>query len=108
MRNLEADPALRLDGHDPEYGAPTLPIQLNGVTYLPAQDFSFITPTDTNGNMHGMMLMRMGVMGMNAAMAPGGLRAVANEMLKVADEIEASAKTKADAAFARAAGKSRT
>jgi hypothetical protein len=107
MRNHEAKAQIFLDGKDPEYGAPTLPIMLNGVTYLPATDFSFITPTDSHGNLHGMLLMRMGIMGMNAALAPGGLRAIAGEMLKVAEEIEACAKAKAETAIARATEKSR-
>jgi hypothetical protein len=98
MRNHEAKAQIFLDGKDPEYGAPTLPIMLNGVTYLPATDFSFITPTDSHGNLHGMLLMRMGIMGMNAALAPGGLRA---------EEIEACAKAKAETAIARATEKSR-
>ncbi|MEV4934398.1 hypothetical protein [Sphingobium sp. LSP13-1-1.1] len=109
MRNIrgEGEP-LRLDGNDPEYGSPTHPIQIEGVTYLPATDLSFTVPVDNHGHKHGMVLMRMGIMGMNAAMAPAGPRAFANEMIRAAEEIEADAKMKAGEALARATGKSRT
>ncbi|CAD7335203.1 hypothetical protein FIM10_01925 [Sphingomonadales bacterium 56] len=98
---------------DPDHDVPVAPIVVEGVTYLPAGEWSFISLTDERDDSmtHGMMIMRMAGasrMGLNMAMSPATLRHTAKRMAAVADQIEKHARAKADAVFARAAGKSRT
>ena len=96
---------------DPEHSCQQGPIMIEGVTYLPAGEFSFISLEDetTNRFTHGMLLLRIqgGPMGLNIAMTPDTLRSTAYRMLDVADRIERGAAQVTKDAFA-AAGKPRT
>jgi hypothetical protein len=110
MRNLRGEKTqgfVSMDGDDPEYGAPTRPITVDGITYLPATDCTFASPEDNRGRRHGMLLVSLGRAGLNVAMSPASLRTFASHMNKVAGEIEAAAKAQTDAALARAAGRNR-
>ena len=103
-----------IEGSDPDHEAPIAPIMVDGVMYLPASESAFASLSPEQGGVgapakiYGMLLVRIGKMGMNVPMTAPTLREYATRMLACAEEIEAGAKAKAEAVVATVTGKSRT
>lgn len=107
MRNLTADKHARCETVTGE--GDLSPIMHDGALFLPAQDINLIGlgPTDEECT-GGVLLIRAGMMGLQVTMTPETMRSMAAGLLDIATLAEANAARTAQAAFARAAGKSRT